>query len=58
MGTIVSRFEELCMARLGTGYGEIGVRINYNFSEDLISEGKKKKKHEQPMNTFTLFDVL
>ena len=58
MGTIVSRFEELCLTRLGRGYDEIGVRINYNFSEDLISEGKKKKKHEQPMNTFTLFDVL
>ncbi len=28
MGTIVTRFEELCMARLGTGCGEIGVRIN------------------------------
>jgi len=28
MGTVVTRFEELCMARLGTGCGEIGVRIN------------------------------
>ena len=28
IGTIVTRFEELCMARLGTGCGEIGVRIN------------------------------
>ena len=59
MGTIVTRFEELCMARLGTGGGEVGVRINYNFSGDLISDSKKdKKKNTQLMKTFTLLDVL
>ena len=55
----MTRFEELCMARLGTGCGEVGVRINYNFSGDLISDSKKdKKKNMQLMKTFTLFDVL
>ena len=58
MGTIVSRFEELCMARLGTGCGEIGVRINYNFSGDLIGNDKKNKNDMRLTNTFTLFDVL
>ena len=47
------------MARLGTNCDEIGVRINYNFSGDLISDSKKdKKKNMQTMKTFTLFDVL
>ena len=59
MGTIVTRFEELCMARLGTGCGEVGVRINNNFSGDLISDSKKdKKKNMQLIKTFMLFDVL
>jgi hypothetical protein len=56
MGTIVTRFEDLCMARLGTGSGEIGVRINYNFSGDLMVVNKKN--NTQLTKTFTLFDVL
>ena len=58
MGTIVTRFEKLCMARLGTGSGEIGVRINYNFSGDLIDVNKKNRNKMQLTKTFTLFDVL
>ena len=58
MGTIVTRFEELCMARLGTGSGEIGVRINYNFSGDLIDVNKKNRTNMQLTKTFARFDVL
>ena len=46
------------MARLGTGSGEIGVRINYNFSRDLIDVNKKNRNKMQLTKTFTLFDVL
>ncbi len=59
MGIIVSRFEELCMAKLGANKNEVGVLINYNFSGDLIGGGNKKNKtNNQLTNTFTLFDVL
>ena len=58
MGTIVTRFEEMCMARLGTGSSEIGVRINYNFSGGLIDVNKKNRTNMQVTKTFTRFDVL
>jgi exonuclease III len=57
MGAIINKFENGCKEAIIAGSDQIGIKINYNFSGDLLDPTRLNKKTTNN-GVFTLLDVL